>query len=208
MTKRILLVFLFLIAAAGLAAGDAPPADGLYVEAWPNGKKKLQARYRAGELHGTYTEYHENGKSKVKANYSKGKLHGPYKEYAEDGKLRLKCSYKDGELHGSYQKSRPNGKTELKTSYANGELHGKYVTVGEDGKIVLDQIYLDGVLRYPKSQSQIRFTINKLKSGAKPTGPLFDEAPSAGEVKEGEDGEREGMKAGKVSQKHLDAALA
>jgi len=58
---------------------------GSYREYWPDGTKKVIAKYRAGKLDGSYSEYDENGSPLILAKYTDGLLHGLRKRY-QDGK--------------------------------------------------------------------------------------------------------------------------
>lgn len=81
-----------------LALQDARP-DGPFVENHPNGKPKIKATTKGGQLHGKFTEYYENGKTKVAAGYNGGKLQGFFKEFGPKGGAPLRDQYfKDGIL--------------------------------------------------------------------------------------------------------------
>ncbi|MFH1024782.1 MAG: hypothetical protein V1809_15480 [Planctomycetota bacterium] len=81
-----------------LALSAAPPENGPHTETWPNGKKKLEARYKDGKPDGDHTEYFESGAKKLHARYRKGVLHGSYVEYADDGKTVRNEVWRDGIL--------------------------------------------------------------------------------------------------------------
>ena len=57
----------------------------MYIEKWPNGNKKIEARYEGGNLNGDYFEYWKNGTFRIRAGYKESRLTGPYVEYYENG---------------------------------------------------------------------------------------------------------------------------
>jgi len=84
-----------------VAFASTTASAGRTVEKYASGKKKLvYSTNSKGHRHGSYTEYWPNGKKKVAAKYRHGKLDGSYVEYDERGKQSLTCKYVRGDLHG------------------------------------------------------------------------------------------------------------
>jgi hypothetical protein len=104
---------------------DEGRKDGLYHEYYEDGKPKLKATYKSGELEGAWTSYHPSGKANITASYKAGKLNGPYSEQTDKGLKRLSAVYRAGKLHGALTQSE-KGRASFTTSFADGELaYGK-----------------------------------------------------------------------------------
>ena len=192
---RLLAGALWAVLAAAGFAGE-PPRDGSYVEKWPAGTTKVSAFYKDGLLDGSYSEYFEKGGTRLTTAYSKGKLHGPYVEYNENGQRAVQCTYVNGLLEGPYGEFYPSGKPKLIAEYSKGRMNGRCVELSETGQILRDeQVFAPGAV-YVRSVEEISKALSAIE-GAEPEGPLFEEPP----VLQGE------LKAGKVSRKHLEAAL-
>lgn len=59
-----------------------------YVETYPNGNMKIQAKMKNGIRNGVYREYYEDGTLKVKGNYENDLREGAFKYYDENGALK------------------------------------------------------------------------------------------------------------------------
>jgi hypothetical protein len=154
LTRYFAAPILAIVLAGSAARAGAPPKDGPHTEKWPNGKNKVVARYRGGQLD------------------------GPYAEYAENGRQILSCTYRGGKLHGKYEARTPAGKRKLQTQYQEGQLHGRHIEFKEDGFTPLkDQIYVKGQLLYARSVQMIEAELRRILGSARASGPVFTERP-------------------------------
>lgn len=65
-------------------------------ELYDNGKVKILAEMKNGQLHGKYIEYYENGSLKVKGRYREGEKSGKWLFYKEDGDIDHKEKFRKG----------------------------------------------------------------------------------------------------------------
>jgi len=115
---------LLLVLAVVAGAEDAsPPRDGVRVEKWPDGKKKLEAHYKGGKLHGVLERWHENGQLAAHEEYEDGKWEGRRAAWYENGQVQFDWQYHEGKLRaGTWSTYHDNGA--VMTSWK----------VGKDGK--------------------------------------------------------------------------
>ena len=83
--KKIVVILLAVYVSAGMSWAKE------IVEKYKDGclKKKYYVDNK-GKMYGNYLEYHENGKRKIVARYKDGNLHGNYQSYFPTGKLHKK----------------------------------------------------------------------------------------------------------------------
>ena len=73
---------------------------GEYTAWWPNGKKRLQYRFAAGEYEGTCYEWNENGQLVKEANYKAGHEDGLQKIFYDNGKIHSNFIVVNGRRYG------------------------------------------------------------------------------------------------------------
>ncbi len=147
---------------AGIATAAEPPENGLFIDKWPSGKKKISCWYK------------------------KGKINGSYKEYGENGKLIKQCTYRMGSIEGLYREFYPSGKGKLVAQYKGGKINGRVVEFDEKGKVMRDEVFVGGTLKFSRSVEEIAAAIKEIKKGIPRTGTKFDEPAShEGEMKPG-----------------------
>lgn len=77
---------------------DGIEGDGTW--AYPDGRPRFAASYKAGKRNGTGTEYHLNGTRKSSYTYVDGVLEGPFTEWYVNGNKRNEGTYKADKLVG------------------------------------------------------------------------------------------------------------
>ncbi len=105
-----------------LALVFAAPADGPFVEKWPNGKIKAQGEYTGGRRTGTWRTFYDTGAKRSVEGFRKGR-HGRRVEWHSNGKVKFDWVYARGKLSAGTWKS----------WHDNGAFHTQW-KVGKNGK--------------------------------------------------------------------------
>lgn len=91
---------------------------------YANGKPKVKATIKNGNLDGEFKIYNKNGSIGVFLNYKNGYLNGVYSLYSATGKIQKQVDYIYGDFNGKYIIFDANGKKLVEISYLNDERHG------------------------------------------------------------------------------------
>jgi hypothetical protein len=141
-------------------------------ETYPEGKIKLRYNVDAdGRKDGASTEYHENGKVKIRAEYRAGQLEGPYASFHDNGQPHVSAIYKQGKLDGEYTNRNAAGQLQTTASYKQGKLHG-WRTGYLQGEVTAAQAYRDGEVVAARGPQQIRRQLAEIEREPEATSKL------------------------------------
>ncbi len=70
--------------------------NGLQIEWYPSGQKKIEANFVDDKFDGLRTEYFENGKKKLETEYRRGQKNGKESQYKESGEPIFVREFRDG----------------------------------------------------------------------------------------------------------------
>ena len=118
-----------------------PPKDGLHVEYYDNGQKKVEAPFKDGKLDGLLTGWYENGKKRAEGHYKDGKIVSA-SSWKSDGKPCPITRIVDGS--GTVVSWYENGRKWSEEHYKNGEWDGLMTAWHENGQKWQEYHYKDG----------------------------------------------------------------
>lgn len=87
--------------------------EGMGLQFYPDGAKKIETPYRKGQIHGIQKEYYKDGKLKSTATYEKGRQIGTYKVLFPDGQIKMKQDWEDGRRTGNMEVFYPDGQLRI-----------------------------------------------------------------------------------------------
>lgn len=88
-------VFVLCLFGGQVACG---PADGKYVDHYPNGAVKEEGFYKSGQKTGVWQFYWKDGTRKVLGTYRNGEPDGEWTFYDEQGQVLGKGVYRNGQM--------------------------------------------------------------------------------------------------------------
>ncbi len=109
--------------------------DGLYIEYYENGQRKIDYIYRMNKKEGEYREYYENGQIMIYGKYLSDKLEGEVNYFQLSGKLSKQENYKNGLLEGLVTEYDELGLKTTETTYKAGNKSGRYTLFHKNGQI-------------------------------------------------------------------------
>ncbi len=132
-------------------------------EKFDDGKIKLDYTENAeGKKQGAYSEYYPSGRRKIQASYKADQLHGRYSQWTEKGKLVRRCSYRAGQLHGTDYRYE-DGKPVYVADFNNGKLHGTE-KIYKAGKLVSQKVWhAGGILLFDRTKKQVTATLQHIE---------------------------------------------
>jgi hypothetical protein len=120
--------------------------EGLAIQWFDNGHKRMESTYGNGGLQGDFFRYYyENGSVRQHWHYKNDMKNGKEEDFAEDGRLIKLCWWKNNKQDGECQEWWENGNKCKHGWYKEGKRHGEYWWWDEDGETVMEHsIYING----------------------------------------------------------------
>jgi hypothetical protein len=136
-----------------LAGGPPPASDRVWCEKgglqegpatsfYPDGSRKSDATYRAGELEGPWKQYFHGGKPRTQGVYAKGKETGTWKVWFAAGGLASERVFVAANTV-QVREFRPGGRKAREGTLVDGQKHGRWVEYTEGGE-ALRQVWDHG----------------------------------------------------------------
>lgn len=125
------------------AEGHSVP-QGLTVQYWETGEKKLEINYHCGVKHGLRTAWHRNGQKWSVGEYVNGRDNGVWKEWSEDGKKVQEFTMNRGVWNGFHTQWYPNGEKRREVRYVHGVIQGPLTFWNDSGKVLASIDFVDG----------------------------------------------------------------
>ena len=100
---------------------------GQWVYFYPDGGKRCEGRYDAGNREGKWRWYFPNGGLRKEMEFKGHFADGPYKEFAPNGRLVASGGFARGRKMGPWKISNAGGRPLAELYYVNGRLDGKCV---------------------------------------------------------------------------------
>ena len=117
---------LLMLGVTGSLQAQPTHPDGLRIEYWENGEKRLEECWLDGQKEGLFFRWYENGSPKSKELYQRDTLEGVARYWYENGHKRERTAYKHGEKHGFSLLYSPNGKRTAIQRYKHGKLRREH----------------------------------------------------------------------------------
>lgn len=123
--------------------------EGPMVGYSPEGVKKYEVPFVAGNEQGTARYYHANGEVAATREYEQGREHGEAVWYFEDGAVQMRGQYEHGQGTGLWEALHPNGQVRLTGHYVANKREGEWTTYTEDGEVASVEFYHEGKVVEP-----------------------------------------------------------
>lgn len=107
---------------------------GVWIDWYPNGKKRAERNYLKGKLEGEGFAWYENGQLEIKGAYLEGMQHGLWVWFYEDGQKQAEVEYLYGRNHGTARFWNKDGTLLREEEHRHG--HKLSETLYEGGKII------------------------------------------------------------------------
>lgn len=124
--------------------GEQQEGQSLYF--YPDGKLKVEAFYKKGQLHGPWTFYSAEGKILYRSWHVDGKKTGKCAAYYLNGSLYSLLGYRGGELQGAQFYYYADGILKTFEEYENGKLSGVVRLYYSNGQMKKEQHFSGGKL--------------------------------------------------------------
>jgi len=125
--------------------GETRPFDGLLVENWRAGVRKVELTVRAGRLHGPALGWYESGRLEVSETFERGFSHGTRLRWWPSGAIKSQAQITHGVMVGIFREWHENGRLARETSLLGGVAQGDVRAWAHDGRA-------NGILRITKGQ--------------------------------------------------------
>lgn len=122
--------------------GSSEPFTGITVSYWPDGKKRLETVYRAGQR--VKQTHYKDGHKEHETEYRDGREHGTATVWDKSGQVVAMTEYRDGERHGRQTKWYKNGQKYEEGEYRNDRKTGKWIRWSRKGAKIAEIVYRDG----------------------------------------------------------------
>lgn len=151
--KKVMILWISLILAAGVSAQTVSEKDGMYYNAdgtafsgaiqekYDNGAIKMTASVEAGLLQGEVFFYSEEGKLAEKGSYASGKKHGTWIQYNTKGAKTGEAYYVNGQKDGIWTIWDDNGVKRYHMVYAMGKKIDVWKMWDENANLVSERVY-------------------------------------------------------------------
>lgn len=137
------------------AQGESLPFDGVLLEHFPGGTRRVAIEIRHGVAHGLSRGWHENGQREVEEHFVDGISHGSRTRWYPNGEKKSACEIVDGRIEGTFTRWHDNGQVAAVVTMANGVAQGvseawypsgarKSRVVLEAGEVVSREFFDDG----------------------------------------------------------------
>jgi antitoxin component YwqK of YwqJK toxin-antitoxin module len=120
------------------------PEDAKKIEAYINGRKKIEENYKDGKPEGKWTDWYGNGQKKSEGKIKDGKKDGKWTEWYSDGQIESEANYKDGKPEGKWTNWYENGQIESEGNYKDDKLVGKLTWWDANGQKLIEGNFKDG----------------------------------------------------------------
>lgn len=102
------------------------PADGPFVDHYPDGGVAVEGRYEQGEREGDWDSYYPDGSLRLEGQYSAGKKVGRWKAYHPSGQLLGEGEYSGGLREGNWVLYYSNGLVKEQGVFEHDLRHGPW----------------------------------------------------------------------------------
>ena len=103
----------------GKPAASDSIVNGLSIQKYPNGKKKMEGNYLNGKRTGLWMAWYENGILWSQGNYREGKRNGYSALYFPDGKIRTEGNYENDQKTGNWNFYNESGSLVKSINFSN-----------------------------------------------------------------------------------------
>jgi antitoxin component YwqK of YwqJK toxin-antitoxin module len=121
------------------------PFEGLLVEHYPKGAKKIAIEIHGGLAHGMSRGWFESGQLEVEERFVRGLSDGQRTRWYAGGQRRSTASIVGGKLSGLYEEWHPNGRKALQISFRDGKPDGQAMAWSESGEAKPPRTYQQGI---------------------------------------------------------------
>lgn len=125
---------------------EPTPFDGLLVENYPGGARKLMIEIHQGLADGVSLGWFENGQLEVEEHFVGGRSHGRRTRWYPSGQRRCVAFIVLGRIEGVYEEWHPNGRKGMEITYRNGKPDGEARAWSETGVAQPPRVYRNGEL--------------------------------------------------------------
>lgn len=116
-------------------AAAALPFEGLIVEDWRAGQRRVEVTIGGGRAHGLSRGWYENGQIEVEEHFVHGVSHGTRTRWFAEGGKKSQVEIRQGQLSGTFREWHPNGQLARETPLRNGVAHGEVKSWDVAGKL-------------------------------------------------------------------------
>ena len=94
-----------------------------YSRGWyDNGQREVEETFVAGVSEGLRTRWHRNGQKKSEEHIEHGHVNGPYVEWYDNGQKAVEMTVHDGQPEGEVVAWHPDGSLKSRSHFANGKM--------------------------------------------------------------------------------------
>jgi antitoxin component YwqK of YwqJK toxin-antitoxin module len=97
-------------------------------------RRRVEAHFEHGAMHGAYRTLHPNGRPATSGAYVRDKREGLWEAWYPDGTRARSQEYRGGKQNGLAKEWYPNGQLRFEEHYVDGERHGPAVAFYENGQ--------------------------------------------------------------------------
>ncbi len=112
------------------------PFNGMLLDHYSNGAKRMEVMYHDGRKHGNEIQWYDNGTVATTRNYLNGKKSGLHQGYWENGNYKFVYHFNShGAYHGNIKEWYSSGALMRDFNYLNGKENGTQKMWMQNGKI-------------------------------------------------------------------------
>lgn len=128
--------------------GEKAAFNGAFIETFQNGKTKGTGSFVNGKLEGLTIQFFANGQKRIEKYYKAAYPHGLEKEYYENGNLKQIGEFVDNKENGIWTVFYETGEKHVELTFLNGVQQGDYMEYAKDGKLIVKYYFVAGKAAY------------------------------------------------------------